>query len=328
MKNFAKKMLVATSAVAGVVAVAGAVSYELTKKLVKLALDRNDVQEKKKKTGLGKVISGTTISKEILEKQKADGEKLKNSPCRIVEMEAHDGHKLIGHWFEKKNAKRTIIAMHGWRSSWIKDFGMISEFLNGSDSNVLYVEQRGQNNSGGDYIGFGVIERFDCVEWSKWVSKNTSDDMGIYLYGISMGATTVLMSAELDLPKNVKGIIADCGFTSTHEIWKHVAEKNLHIYYKGILENMADEICKRKIQVGSKEVSTVKAMEHCKMPVLFIHGTNDKFVPIDMTYKNYEACNSHKRLLIVPGAEHAMSYAIEPQRYEREVLDFFKEFDI
>lgn len=327
MKDFTKKILAGATVLTGVVAVAGVVSYELTKKLVKIALDRNDI-EKKKKTGLGKVISGTTVSKEILEKQKSDGEKLKNSSCKIVEIKTHDGHKLIGHWFEKKDAKRTVIAMHGWRSSWTKDFGMISGFLNNSESNVLYVEQRGQNNSGGDYIGFGVIERFDCVEWAKWVSENTSDGMGIYLYGISMGATTVLMSAELDLPKSVLGIIADCGFTSTHEIWKHVAEKNLHIYYKGILENMADEICKRKIQVGSKEVSTESAMRNCKIPVLFIHGTNDKFVPIKMTYKNYEACLSPKRLLVVPGAEHAMSYAIEPKKYEREVLDFWKEFDI
>lgn len=328
MKDFTKKLLVVTATATGFVTAVGIASYELSKKLVKIALDRNDKKEGTKKSNLGKVISGTTIPKEILEKQKSDGETLKNSPCKIVEIKTHDGHKLIGHWFEKENAKRTIIAMHGWRSSWTKDFGMVSKFLNSSDSNVLYVEQRGQNNSGGDYIGFGVIERFDCVEWAKWVSENTSHDMGIYLYGISMGATTVLMSAELDLPKNVKGIIADCGFTSTHEIWKHVAEKNLHIYYKGILENMADEICKRKIQVGSKEVSSVKAMENCKTPVLFIHGTDDKFVPVEMTYKNYKACISPKRLLIVPGAEHAMSYAIEPQKYEREILKFWKDYDI
>ena len=68
-------------------------------------------------------------------------------------------------------------------------------------------------------------------------------------------------------------------------------------------------------------------MRECKVPVLFIHGTDDRFVPIEMTYENYKACVSPKRLLVVPGAEHAMSYLIDKESYEKTVKEFWNDFD-
>lgn len=134
-----------------------------------------------------------------------------------------------------------------------------------------------------------------------------------------MGATTVLMAAGLPLPSNVKGIIADCGFTSPEDIWKHVMEKNIHVPYHPIRRAMADSFCKKKIQSGAREYSTIEAMRHCRVPVLFVHGTDDHFVPIKMTYENYKACVAPKRLFVVPGAEHGMSYFLNKEAYEREV---------
>ena len=192
--------------------------------------------------------------------------------------------------------------------------------------NVLYVEQRGTNNSGGDTISFGLIERFDCLDWIRWVNARFGTDLPIYLCGVSMGAATVLMAAGLDLPSNVHGIIADCGFTSPHAIWKHVANNNLHIAF-GLRGAIADELLKQKIQMGSDEYSTVEALQSSTIPVMLIHGTDDHFVPVEMTYENYKACAGPKRLLIVPGADHGMSYFVEREKYEEEIKRFWRDFD-
>lgn len=190
---------------------------------------------------------------------------------------------------------------------------------------MLFVEQRASSGSSGDTISFGLLERFDVRAWVVWVNERIGRDLPVYLCGVSMGASTVLMAADLDLP-SVHGIIADCGYTSPRAIWKHVANRNLHISF-GLRGAIADKIMRSKIQMGSGDFSTVKALKTTHIPVIFIHGADDHFVPVEMTYENYLACAGPKRLLIVPGADHAMSYYLEPERYENEILRFWADFD-
>lgn len=295
------------------------ISYSISEKLVELALDRK--MPKVLENGKDK-ISGSKKNEEYIKRVNVETEKLKNSTMEKVEIISNDGLKLVGHWKACENPKRIIIAMHGWRSSWCKDFGMIAEFWHENDCEVLYVEQRAQGESEGNYMGFGLMERYDCLEWIKWVNEKTGATLPIYLGGVSMGATTVLMTAGFELPDNVKGIVADCGFTSPHEIWKYVVEKNLHIPYR-IHESAINYLCRMKIHTGDQGYSTVRAMKSCKVPILFIHGTDDKFVPIEMTYENYKSCNAEKRIVIVPGAGHGMSYYVNQKEYEKALTDFW-----
>lgn len=325
MKKITKKILIGSGVVMGMVAIAGAVSYTITKKLVGIALDRNEDKDDIE-TSKNQISGGTEISAFTKVRENA-AEKLEGSSLDTIEITARDGIKLVGHWRSCKDAKRIIIAMHGWRSSWAKDFGLIADFLHDNGCHVLYVEQRGQNNSGGEHMGFGLTERYDCLEWINWVNSQEYSNLPIYLCGVSMGASTVLMTAGFALPDNVHGIIADCGYTSPHAIWKHVAENNLHVYYDNWMSSIADEMCREKIQVTSKDYSCTEALENCKVPVLFIHGTDDNFVPIEMTYENYKACASQKRLLIIPGAGHGMSYVIDRKLYEQMVTQFWMDFD-
>ena len=245
--------------------------------------------------------------------------------CR-VEITGRDGTKLVGHWYPCEGAKRVVLAMHGWRSKWYRDFGASADFWHDNGCSVLYAEQRGQGESGGDVMGFGITERYDCLDWLSWLESNTDENLPIYLAGISMGATTVLMAAGLPLPERVHGIMADCGFTSPEAIWRHVAQDNLHIPYD-LLRRPIERICRCKIGCGPGDDSTVAAMQRCEKPVLLIHGTDDSFVPLDMTLENYQACAAPCRLLVVPGADHGVSYLVNREGYEAAVKDFWQEFD-
>lgn len=326
MNQNTKRILIASGIAISGATLAGACYYFSTKQLTNVALNREFPPWMNRFRGL---VSGSGKAfTEMAAELTVVAEKLESSNCEIVEIVSHDGKKLVGHWHPCPGAKRIIIAMHGWRSSWSRDFAVISDFWHTNDCSVLYVEQRGQNNSDGEYMGFGLIERYDCMDWISWVNQNRNGEgLPIYLAGISMGATSVLMAAGLNLPANVRGIIADCGFTSPHAIWKHVVEKNIHLPYGGLRSAMVDALCKEKIQLGSREYSTIDAMKHCRVPVLFVHGTDDHFVPIEMTYENYIACVAPKRLFVVPGAEHGMSYFLEKKGYEAEVRRFWEEND-
>ena len=323
MKKSRKNFLIGTGLALGSIAAISSISYFITKKMITVALDR---EAPKTSAASMKLLTGDSKIEEKLNFLMEKAKVLEEKELEPVEITAQDGTALVGHLFRNKNAKRTIIAMHGWRSSWAKDFCLIYEFLFENDCNVLFAEQRGQGGSGGDYMGFGLTERFDCLDWIGFVNSTKMKKLPIYLLGISMGATTVLMTTGSQLPSNVKGVIADCGFTSPNDIWRHVAQ-NMKILYTGFMGEIASAICKRKINVAPDEYSTITALENSTVPVLFIHGTEDKFVPIEMTYSNYKACASPKSLFIVPGAEHGASYFAAKDEYEKQVKEFWSRWD-
>ena len=324
MKKTSKLFLTGAGVAAGMAAM-GAATYASTKFLVQVALDREEpkiANMEKAKTHL----RGYKDCGIFFDKMASCGEKLRAAPHRTVTIQSYDGHRLVGHWYPVSNPKRILVAMHGWRSSWWSDFGIVSDFFKDNQCSVLYAEQRGQGDSGGEYMGFGMMERYDCIEWVKWVNSWGGQQLPVYLVGVSMGASTVLMTANMDLPSNVRGIIADCGFTSPHDIWKHVAQRNLHLPYS-IHGGVAERLCRGKIHMGPRDCSTVAALQESKVPVLFAHGTDDHFVPVEMTYQNYQACRTPKELFIVPGADHGMCYYREPEKYQQIMRKFWKKYD-
>ena len=313
------------AAVAGMVCLAAA-SYAITRKMVQIALDRDGVKPSSHDERIRNHLCGFKGEDEFISEMEKAAELLGGEDTETVEITAHDGARLIGHFLPHENAERLIIAVHGWRSSWNRDFGMAVPFWRENNCSVLFIEQRGQGESGGEYMGFGLLERYDCREWAQWADERHGGRLPIYLDGVSMGATTVLMASGLELPESVHGIIADSGFTSPYAIWKHVTENYFHLSY-GAIGRIADSICRSKIQMGTEDYSVADAMANNRIPVLFAHGTDDPFVPVEMTYENYKACRAPKRLLVVPGAAHGMSFYVEKERYAEELKRFWRDFD-
>lgn len=307
-------------ALAGVSAATIGSLFVLTDLFMREAIDR---KEPKVMARAKSRIAGSPKQKEAIERNLAYMEVLMKQPMETVEIQSSDGLKLVGHWYPCPNAKRVLVAMHGWRSTWASDFAAIADFWHTSGCSVLFAEQRGQGASEGEGISFGAKERLDCAEWARWASRKTENALPVYLAGISMGATTVLMAADTDLPETVRGIVADCGFTSPKAIWRHVAEKNLHLPY-AVVERYVERLFRRRFHCGPDEFNTVESLRHCKVPVLFIHGTADTFVPVRMTYENAEACASPTTLFIVPDADHGVSYLVDREGYEKTALAFWR----
>ncbi|MBQ7566118.1 MAG: alpha/beta hydrolase [Oscillospiraceae bacterium] len=313
-----KAALIGAATVAG----AAAVSCAVTRFLVSAAIDREEPALFHRVT---EHAPGLDFNNEFLTAWRGAGDAFAALPHETVTLTAQDGTPLVGHFYPCEGAKRVIVAMHGWRGRW-SNFGLFSDFLFRNGCALLCAEQRGQSASGGDCIGFGLTERFDCADWAYWAAQRCGADVPIYLFGVSMGASTVLMATGLELPKNVCGVMADCGFTSPAAEWKHVMENNLHLPYS-LHRTLADAMFRARNRMRLDQYSTVDALAVTDIPVFFAHGAADRLVPVWMTYENYTACAAPKRLLIVPGANHGESYYLEQEKYEKELAAFWAEFD-
>ena len=252
---------------------------------------------------------------------RAGAEWLSAQEYETVTIRSRDGLRLSARFFPVENAKGTLLLVHGYRSNPGNDFGVACPFYRSMGWNILAVNQRACGDSEGTYITFGVKERFDLHDWAVYLCDRFGKEHPVVLNGVSMGSTTALMSLGTDLPENVRGVIADCGFTSPAEQLKCIFRSRFGVA-GGLLLAVAGLFAKLFAGFGFSDYSTVTALKQAKLPVLFIHGEADTFVPIRFTVENYAACVSDKKLLTIPDAGHAVSYLVEPEQCQRDMGKF------
>ncbi len=187
--------------------------------------------------------------------------------------------------------------------------------------NVLMPDARGHGKSEGDYIGFGWHERKDTAQWIDYVLDRNGTDNEIALHGVSMGSATVLMTSGEDLPEQVKTVIADCGYTSALDILSYQLGEMYSLPSFPLIQSTS---LLTKIRAGFSfaEASALEQVKKTSLPIFFIHGKEDAFVPVEMVYELYEAANGEKELYIVPDAEHGNAYDADPETYENKVKEF------
>lgn len=246
---------------------------------------------------------------------------LESMPYINVYIKSFDGLRLYGALLENYSDK-IVICVHGFTGSGKKDFASLAQAYYKNGYNVLLVDNRAHGQSEGKYVGFGVLDRLDLRNWVKYVINRFGSNVQVFLHGISMGAAAVLMASSI-MPKNVRGIIADCGFTSVYEIFEYVLKRDYHLPKFPIIY-LTNIMSKIRAGYGYKDVNTAAEIARSDIPILFIHGENDEFVPLWMTMKNYSHCKAYKELFIVRESEHAESHYIDKKGYERRILTFIE----
>lgn len=219
-----------------------------------------------------------------------------------------------------------VFGSHGYRSDGKGEFRLMTRFYHDKGYNVFLVDHQASGGSDGKYIGFGYHEYADCLDWLNLLKDRFGDDIQIILHGVSMGCATVtMMGGSGKLPENVKFIVADCGYTSAYDEFVSNLGK-LKTVFSPFL-NFANVINKKISGYDFKDANPLDAVSKVSVPMLFIHGGMDTFVPTEMVYKLYEACSSKdKDLLVVEGAGHAESYPKNSALYESKVLEFIDKY--
>ncbi len=242
-----------------------------------------------------------------------------------VEITSHDGLRLTGKYYEYEKGAPIEILFHGYKGTAERDLcgGVHRSFALGHSA--LIVDHRASGNSDGRVITFGIKESRDCLGWIDLVIREIDSEAKIILTGISMGAATVMIASGYELPQNVVGILADCGYTSAREIIKKVM-RDMHLP-AGLLYPFARLAARLFGGFDPDSLSPIEAMKKCRLPIIFFHGDNDDFVPHSMSEENYSACVSEKkRLVITPGAGHGLCFPVDQVGYLSELRDFFEPF--
>lgn len=245
-------------------------------------------------------------------------------PHEEVSIVSFDGLTLRGKYYEYSPDAPIELMLHGYRGTSERDLCGGVQRCFALERNVLIVDLRACGNSEGHVISFGVNESRDCLDWIAFILKRFGPQSRIILTGISMGASTVMMTAAKPLPPNVIGILADCGYSSARDIIQKVIRQL----------KLPASLLYPFVKLGARlyggfdleETPPVKAMENCPVPVIFVHGENDDFVPCEMSHQNYEACTAPKILLTVPGAGHGLAYLVDQQKYLETVTSFSEQY--
>ncbi len=246
------------------------------------------------------------------------------TPHKNVELQTFDGLTLRGRFYEFSPDAPIEIMMHGYRGNMERDLsGGIFRALNIGHS-VLVYNHRGSGNSDGNTLTFGINESRDCRCWIDYVLKKINPDAKIILSGVSMGAATAMITSGFDdLPQNIIGIVADCGYTSAKDIIKKVI----------VDMKLPPNLLYPFVRLGARifggfnidEFSPNEQVKKSKIPTIFVHGDADDFVPREMTERNYKDCSSDKKeLYIVKEAAHGLAYAVAKDDYLEKLTEFFK----
>lgn len=261
--------------------------------------------------------------KPLLEKEEPFWLESPKEDCWIT---SYDGLKLHAELLRSEiPAKGTTILVHGYTGFPLRDFAPVYRTFHNEGYNILMIDQRAHGQSEGQWITFGIRERYDVRDWITFINEKFGSDLPVFLYGLSLGCATVLMATGFNLPHNVKGVIADCGFTSPYDEMAYLMDTSYHLPKWPIL-SIADSFARKDAGFGLKEYSTLKAMETNTTPILFVNGDADDFVPPFMTEQAYNACKAEKERLVVKGAPHSISNCVDQEGYLAAALAFFRRF--
>lgn len=233
-----------------------------------------------------------------------------------------DGTRLFARFYPGRKNAPIHLMFHGYKSNPYLEFCGGSKLALSLEHNVIVVDQRSHGKSQGKTITFGVKERRDVLSWIEYCRNRFGADVPILLWGLSMGAATVLMATDLNLPDNVAGIIADCPFSSPGEIIRKVC-RDMHL---------PAELLYPFVKLGAllyghfnpDESSAASALKQNHLPILLFHGDDDRFVPCEMSNTMKEACPEMITLEIISGAGHGLCYMVEAERYQNAIIRFLQ----
>lgn len=250
---------------------------------------------------------------------------LKQTPHQTWHQPLEQGsQEVIATYFPNQHAnKKTVIIAHGYRGNG-QTMAPYAKLFYQLGYNVLLPDNRAHGNSSGKYVTFGWLDRLDYLGWINQVIQFNGAASEIVLFGVSMGAATVCMLSGEKLPAQVKGIISDCAYSDVKDELVYLLKKQFHLPSFPIYP-LVSRINVQKMGYSLDEVSAVTQLKNNHLPILFIHGSNDEFVPSAMVLENYNATTAKKFLWVVDGAGHAESFWLKPDEYRQQIVTFLAE---
>jgi fermentation-respiration switch protein FrsA (DUF1100 family) len=245
---------------------------------------------------------------------------VKDQPFEHLTLTSRDGLELSGYYLPASQpTDKLVILTHGYLGNG-KQMGLYGQhYHNELGYNIFMPDARGHGKSEGKYYGFGWPDRLDLIDWTYLLIKKLGQDTKVVYHGLSMGAATVLMaSGEEELPSQVEAIIADSPYQSVYQLFTYQMNRMFHLPAFPLLDSTS-LLTKIRAGYSFREASAMTEVEKTDVPILYIHGEGDTFVPTEMAEELFQQTASHAELFLVPDANHGESYAIAGDAYLEKV---------
>ncbi len=152
---------------------------------------------------------------------------------------------------------------------------------------VFVMDYRGYGKSQGDFPSESQVYEDAQLAWDYLVKQRGINPNQIYIYGHSLGGA-IAIDLAVRHPE-AAGLIVEGSFTSTRAMVE---------FQKGLFWMFPIDF------LLTQRFDSLSKVDRLQMPVLFIHGTADNVVPVEMTKKLFEAAPEPKQLYIVPDGGH------------------------
>lgn len=239
---------------------------------------------------------------------------------------SHDNIKLHAYYVAASQpTTKTAVIVHGYTDNAIRMMMIGYMYNKRLNFNILLPDLRNTGLSGGDAIQMGWPDRKDVMQWMGVANDIYGDSTRMVVHGISMGAATTMMISGEPQQNYVKCFVEDCGYTGVWDQFSKELKEQFGIPQFPLMYT-ADWLCRVEYGWGFKEASSLKQVARCHLPMFFIHGDKDDYVPTWMVYKLYEAKPEPKELWIVQGADHAHSYLFNTEEYTEKVKAFVDKY--
>lgn len=237
----------------------------------------------------------------------AAADRLRKLPCEEIEILSSRGLRLRGWYYPASGeGKRIAFLVHGYRSEHAETAGVFFDLYASLGFDLFCCDHAAHGESEGRLIGFGKRESEDCLLWLQKLRERFGDDVKILLHGFSMGGATVLKMSG-DCPDTVKAIVCDCGYRDGAQ----QLESQLGPFYQPLRL-----IFRCAAGYDLSETDTSSALRHCRLPILFVHGSDDKTVLPFNHESLFHSYRGPKDRLLVPGARHMESIYLAPEAYK------------
>lgn len=231
-----------------------------------------------------------------------------------------DGLKLKAHYFQASApSHRYAITVHGYHGNYTDMMPYAQHYLE-AGFNVIMPHLRGHGLSEGSYAGFGYHDHYDLCGWIDLLIEKDPEAQ-IILHGMSMGAATVMMASGEYLPSNVKCTIEDAGYADAYEQCTYNLKQLCHLPSFPVL-NLVDLLIRARWKFSLRDAVPIRSVSHACVPMLFIHGEADTFVPYSNLQPLYDACNTEKEILSVKDAAHVRSVFTDPEAFFAAIDQF------
>lgn len=231
------------------------------------------------------------------------------------------GIRLHAYYAACDSAQGTVVLAHGYTDEARRMMMLGQLYYDTLHYNILLPDHQRHGQSGGDAIQMGWLDRLNVERWIS-IADSLWQGQPIVLHGISMGGATVMMCSGDSLPASVRGIIDDCGYTSVWDEFSGEIRNQFRLPVHPLMD-VASAMCQWRYGWNFREASAIEQVRKSTLPMLFIHGDADTFVPTAMVYQLYDAKQmGYKKLWIARGTAHARAYHDYPQEYLRQVREF------